>query len=186
MAGQLQNVEKPFDYTETGLVIRDSMEFEEWCKVGSTLATMQRACHFYVGDWLNAGEKFFPDRYSQALDATNLTYETLQNMAWVARKVPMPYRRKELSWTHHQTVAGMDLADQKKWLQMAIDENLTIADMRYRIRGGVVTAKIGQPGDAVPDASPLKSIQKAFLSLNEVHKQEFLTWIQSQTQKPKT
>ena len=51
--------------------------YDSWCADGNMLRELDRKLGWYLGDWLNFGETHFPDRYSQALEATELDYNTL-------------------------------------------------------------------------------------------------------------
>ncbi|MEV4020563.1 LmbU family transcriptional regulator [Nonomuraea angiospora] len=64
-----------------------------------------------MGDWLVYGAEYFPDRYRIALAKTSLSYKTLRNYAWVARKFPMSRRRDTLSLQHHAEVAALPRAE---------------------------------------------------------------------------
>ena len=53
---------------------------------------------------------------------------TLMNYASVARRVPRSKRRAELSWSHHETVASRDFAEQDQWLDRAVTEGFSVEE----------------------------------------------------------
>jgi hypothetical protein len=72
-----------------------------------------------LGDWLVFGRQHYPSRYRDALDATQLDYQTLRNYAWVAGRIPPSRRRDTLSFQHHATVASLSEVEQELWLSRA-------------------------------------------------------------------
>ena len=45
--------------------------------------------------------------YSQALDETEYSYQTLANDKWVAGQIEFCRRRQNLTWSHHEVVASL-------------------------------------------------------------------------------
>jgi hypothetical protein len=95
-------------YGPLGLAISDQLTFEEWQAAGETLKRMEGAIQWWVGDWLVYGECKWGEMYSQALDATSKAYQTLANYKYVAEKFQFSRRRENLTWGHHEAVAGLD------------------------------------------------------------------------------
>jgi hypothetical protein len=87
-----------------------------------------------VGDWIVYGEKFFGDRYEQAIADTSLDYQTLRNYAWVAKKFTVSRRRDSLSFGHHAEVAALTEAEQDVWLNRAQQFTWSRNELRRRIR----------------------------------------------------
>jgi hypothetical protein len=54
---------------------------------------------------LNFGEGKYGEMYSQALDATKLSYSHLHHAKAVAARFEIGRRRPNLSWSHHHEVA---------------------------------------------------------------------------------
>src|SRR5690349_21279091 len=82
-----------------------TMTFEEWQAMGRTLYQIGVSHIWWMGDWLNLGERRFGEMYSQALDLTGLAYETLNKYKQVSARVPKDIRQADLSWSHHFAVA---------------------------------------------------------------------------------
>jgi hypothetical protein len=107
--------------------------FEQWESVGEFIKKSGQSVQFWLGDWLNYGEARWGEKYSQALDATDYSLGTLQNVSWVANSVPSSRRHENLSFSHHQNVAQLEPEDQDKWLKKAEEEGWTVFEMRQNI-----------------------------------------------------
>ena len=112
----------------------DNVEWDDWVKAGAVLQTIHKNINFWIGDWILFGESHFPETYSQAILLTGKSDATLRNCAWVASVFP-PEQRRDLSFTHHFEVAGMDnIQDRDHLLDKAEEEewsSLYLRKMRY-------------------------------------------------------
>ncbi|MDA2921099.1 hypothetical protein MYX76_16680 [Desulfobacterota bacterium AH_259_B03_O07] len=70
---------------------------------------------FWLGDWLNYGERKYGEKYSQALEQTDYEYDTLRKFGYVSDRVEIGNRFPELDWTHHMVVAPLEPKEQIKW-----------------------------------------------------------------------
>ena len=121
--------------TSVGLTFFGTVTFDEWLGLMSTLVRMETAFQFAIGDALIYGESKFGEKYSQAMDATGLSYQTLANLTWVAKHVPLSNRIEGVSWTHHRVVASIDPTDQRDLLEMARDSRMSATDLSHHITG---------------------------------------------------
>lgn len=148
---------------DRGLISLHEPTFEQWRETGSGLAITRNAIPFLIGDWINLGQGFFGERWSQATDVFgDYDYNTIANYASTCRKVDLQTREPDLSFSHHQAVAPLILEEQKYWLKRAKfdpDEHrpLTAAELRAKIKGEVKT----------PEPSPLQQIHKYALEIKE-------------------
>ena len=111
-------------------MIPDETSWDEWVRAGAILQTIHKHINFWIGDWILYGENKFPDTYSQAIFLTGKSDATLRNCAWVASVFP-PVDRRDLSWTHHLEVAGMEnTADRDHLLDKAEVEELSSGHLR--------------------------------------------------------
>jgi hypothetical protein len=119
-------------YTDKGLQLPPDLPFETWAAMGVTLDRMEKSIQWALSDWLNFGEQHYPDRYTQALEATH--YEergSLHNIAYVGRKFPNADMRHEaLDFSHHQEVASLPAIVREELLVRAEQENLTTRQLR--------------------------------------------------------
>jgi len=125
---------KKIEMRTTGLIFNSQLKYEEWEKIGGKLKLCNRAIQWWIGDWINYGEKEYGEMYSQALDETDYEYESLRNAVWVVSRIELSRRRDNLSFSHHQEVAPLEPNDQDYWLNRAEKEHLTRRELREEIR----------------------------------------------------
>jgi len=97
----------------------------EWEGLGKALKEVEKSIQWVLGDWLKYGVSNYPDKYSQALEATDYEYGTLRNAKYVASSIELSCRHDNLSFEHHYQVASLKPDDQKIWLDKAEQNNLT-------------------------------------------------------------
>lgn len=106
---------------------------------------MGRCGQWGLGDWIRYGNAKFGERYSRATRITGYDVQTLMNMVYVASRYEISRRRETLSWSHHETLAPLDPAEQESWLDRVVAEKLSVADLRTELRsarrGGEAPAK---------------------------------------------
>ncbi len=124
----------PFKLTRTGAVATRDATFEEWEAVLKWAQDVEKASPFWVGDLIAYGEHKYGEMYAQALDATDSSYGTLANAAWVAGHVESSRRRENLSFAHHQEVAPLAPAEQVAWLDKCEVEGLSHKQLRIQIK----------------------------------------------------
>ncbi|MGA7270150.1 MAG: hypothetical protein WB239_03675 [Acidimicrobiia bacterium] len=90
----------------TGLAYSEPPSWEQWEADGRWLARETEAIRWRVGDWYNAGERYFGEQAAQAVDG--LSAQSIQNAAWVANRYIGSRRREGLSWSHHAEVAALE------------------------------------------------------------------------------
>lgn len=100
-----------------------------------------------VGDWLIYGEKRYGELAAQAIDIKGWSEETVRVYSWVAKSVPMENRREDLTFKHHQLVAHLPPAQQRKWLKQAATSEDAGAWPASRL-----AAAIKEGGDEAPTA----------------------------------
>jgi hypothetical protein len=110
------------------------LDFPEWAAVGRRLGAMGRCCQWTIGDWIRYGHAKFGERYAPAARITGYDVQTLMNMVHVASRFEVSRRRKSLSWSHHETVASLEPDQQEYWLDRAVAERFSVADLRLELR----------------------------------------------------
>ena len=116
----------------------EEVSFDRWVDTGRTLADMHSSIPWWVGDWINYGEANYGETYSQGLALWDYGYQTLSNMAWVARQYP-PETRTSLSWTHHRYAASLEVEERTKLLEKAKEEEWTSRQLQIEV------AKLKEP-----------------------------------------
>lgn len=137
MSGQTVAVRKALARTDgvefkpAGLVIPDGFEFQQWEDIGRTIKVMNDGVQWWLGDWLNFGERKYGEKYSQALNDTE--YQAFQDVAWVARQFEISRRRENLTWSHHREAAPLEIEEQNKVLDAASAGKLSTRELRRLI-----------------------------------------------------
>ena len=141
-----------FKLAKTGLVVSGSPSFEEWQACGEFLTQAEKAIQFWIGDWLNYGERRYGETYAQAIDDTGLDYQTLKKAKWVASNVELVRRRTNLSFSHHEEVAALPPGEQDKLLEKADENGWTRERMRREVSSHKrEQAALAANGGALPD-----------------------------------
>lgn len=120
--------------SELSLALPDDLTYDRWRGMARPLGLMARASMWWLGEWVNFGERRYGDTYSQALNDTGLPYSTLSNAARVARAFPDIRRRKSLSWGHHGEVAALPPEQADAFLDAAEQGDWTRAELRTAVR----------------------------------------------------
>lgn len=125
----------PGAVSETALDLPKSLSFDDWERVGRTLGQIERACQWWIGDWVNFGEQAYGEKYAQAVEATGLEYNTVATYAWVAREIESSTRVENLSFSHHREVAHLERPKQKAWLIKAQAGEWSRSHLADEVRG---------------------------------------------------
>lgn len=133
------------EVTRTGLSIPEGVEFERWEEIGKQLKLIEGSVLWWIGDWLNYGESKYGETYSQALEATDYSYDTLKQAKRVSARYEMGNRLPNLSWLHHRDALGAD--DPLAALAWASENDASAAEMRRYIRQQKIAA-IGEGFEA--------------------------------------
>lgn len=124
----------PGSVSETAWSPPSDLAFEEWERAGVTLGRIGRARRWWIGDWVNHGERAYGEKYTLAIDATGYEYQTVANCAYVAKAIEPSSRRAGLSWSHHAEVAALDPEERERWLDRAEHEGLTRNQLRRALK----------------------------------------------------
>ena len=122
-----------FTFTPTGLVVRPSATYNEWKEVGGILHRLDGSLQWLIGDWLVHGQRAWGETYEQIAAATGYEVKTLYNYSYVAAHVDFSSREENLTFGHHNLVAGMEPGEQIRWLAEAIERDWSVAELRDAI-----------------------------------------------------
>jgi hypothetical protein len=123
------------ELTQVGWVPAGEVGLAEWSALGRRFGEIGRCSQWWLGDWINYGNARFGERYTRAVKLTGYDVQSLMNMVYVASRFDISRRRENLSWSHHSTVAALDVASQDHWLARASADKLSVADLRAELRG---------------------------------------------------
>lgn len=122
------------EVSKVGLKLDENLTFDEWKGIGLQLQTMQGSIGFWIGDWLNFGEKHYGETYTQAVEATGAEVQTLMNYKWVAKTIETSRRRDKLSFSAHHEIASAPVEKQNELLEQAETEKLSSRDIREKVK----------------------------------------------------
>lgn len=128
------------EMTPTRLIFSEDTPEEVWFAVLERLQESQRSLMWWIGDALAFGERKYGETYAQAVEATGYKADTVKQAAYVARHVAPEDRQCELTFSHHQVVAGLEPEDQRRWLEAAAPEpgsdhpKLSVSKLREAIK----------------------------------------------------
>lgn len=120
-------------YLPLGLDISEDLTFEEWSAVGSRLERMGKMVNWWLGDCLAFGDRKY-GRLKEFAEANGINPGTLMNLVRVSRAVELSRRRENLDWCKHAEVAKLGPKEQSKWLDKAVAEDLTVSQLRSKMR----------------------------------------------------
>lgn len=129
------NTDSACELTTTAAKLKDGIEFDEWKKIGASLAKASRSLQWWIGDWLNYGVKEYGDKRALAIEHADIfgtQPDTVRQCMMVAERVGT--RVPSLSWTHHREVCGLAPKEQKSWLNKADKERWSVSQLRQAIR----------------------------------------------------
>jgi len=116
---------KYFTLDQVSLTIQGNPSYKDWAKFGLLLTRIEGSVHWWIGDWVNYGEKEYGEKYSQALEETGFSYVTLGHDAWVCKAFEICRRRQNLPHSYHTDVAALNQEEADKLLDQAEKENWT-------------------------------------------------------------
>ncbi len=147
-----------------GMEITSELSIDEWSQLADPIGNASRSVAFIIGDWLIHGEKAFrvkqntstsriaSKKYHLALANTGLDLTTLQNYAYVSRKVPLATRSEQLSWEHHKVLAKLPPLDQQVWIERCHEEMKTGNPISTRrLRKSISLGRLATPDDLEPN-----------------------------------
>lgn len=118
------------------LVINDGISVKEWKELGLHLSRLQGNIQFWIGDWIRFGSKkgYYTtgDVYDEAEEITGLERGTIQTYKWVAERTSST-RVEDLSFKHHRVVAKLGESEQIYFLNKALQEKLSCAELALQI-----------------------------------------------------
>src|SRR5262245_2726857 len=123
-----------FCLMRVGLLVEGEPSYEEWEHARKSLSLADSSVHWWIGDWLNYGQRAYGQKFAQALEETEFNYDTLQADKWVSQRIEMLRRRNNLSWSHHREVAALEPVEQDELLEAAVSGKWTLKQLREAVK----------------------------------------------------
>jgi len=118
-----------FSLTATGVTVSGNPAFGSWESALDLAVYMEQRSPFWKADLLVYANKR-PDWggfIDAVIDAGTFTESTVQQYRSVAKRVPAENRVEGLSFSHHEKVASLPVEDQRKYLDKAKAEHLSVS-----------------------------------------------------------
>jgi hypothetical protein len=132
---RIASIPDAIQISEIGITFTGQLDYDDWIRLMGTLTRLEKSVQFAIGDALNYGNSRYGEKYTQAIEATGLTYQALANYSWVAQAVPIGNRRGMVSWSHHRAAAKLPPNEQVTALTLAEENDWTIDDLKEYIDG---------------------------------------------------
>ncbi len=117
----------PDAFQKNGYLPAEALTYEQWVADGKFIETADSSVQWWVGDWMNHGEKQYgDDKYKQAMEMTGFEYQTINQFKWVASRIQPITRVINLSFAHHRAVAKYEPEQQQLLLGKADELGLSV------------------------------------------------------------
>ena len=141
------------EVTRQSLTLRADLPYEAWLKMGGQLKDLNAASPWFLGDWLAYGVAKYTSThwsgkmpeglYKKLAAQIGLSEQTLANLKCVCVALPPSRRREGLTITHALEIIGRckDPKVQDRWVAAAVEDGLTVKELRCAIKAAQATAK---------------------------------------------
>ncbi|MCP2134560.1 N6-adenosine-specific RNA methylase IME4 [Rhizobium sp. SLBN-94] len=117
----------------TALVLSEETTFEQWTEIGQWLQSVERSVMWWIGDWVRFGEHRWGEKYTQAIEATGHSYQTLRDAAWVSGSFDLSERSDKLPWSHYRQAASLHKDNRNTVLREAEAEGWSVRETRAQV-----------------------------------------------------
>ena len=117
----------------TAWIAPHNMTFGDWELQGQVFLDLWKSLQFAIGDWLNTGERRYGETYTQAIEVTDRSQQTLEQYKWVTGAIEPARRYPTLSYTHHRYVARLPPDEQNYWLREAHELGWSSAELKQKL-----------------------------------------------------
>jgi hypothetical protein len=108
-------------------------EEQKWEERLTAAARNADQSQWEIGDLIVEADTKWGEKYLRAAEVTGRPEKTLRNYVRVASKFDMARRRDNLTFGHHDAVAGLDTAGQDAWLDKAMKNNWSVSVLRTKL-----------------------------------------------------
>jgi hypothetical protein len=118
-------IERRVKLTDTSMVISEETTFEESVSLYDFIDKIRERGRWWLGDLVSFMEGKFPDKYTQAIELTGLSYSRLTTVVSVCQRIAAARRRPEASFSMHELIAYLPYQSGDHLLDRAIKERWT-------------------------------------------------------------
>jgi N6-adenosine-specific RNA methylase IME4 len=130
---ELQTIDGYCHVTKTGITFKRDVSKEEWQYVFDACNHISGCIQFWIGDLLKYREQRW-GMYDDVAEQTGIDKRTLREYRQISESVKSGARAPDLSYTHHREVAKLPEPKQIEFLKRAVEEKLSVRDLREEIR----------------------------------------------------
>lgn len=149
---ELVTLGAPFHVDGLTLSARNGVTFEEAGAAALKLKQVHGALHWWIGDLIRLTEGLFHEEASQIIDQEFLDEKTITECRAVSASVGPDMRLMAPSWEHAKAISRLKPAEQKKFLQMCLDDSWTAAKLKSEVDAKSVGGKSGMRFILIVDA----------------------------------
>ena len=131
--GDLAKIEGFCELSTTNLTFKRDVSKEEWMDVFKALKQVEGCVQFWIGDCLAYRQQKW-GMYDDIAEETGMAKQTLKDTKWVSENVKSSLRKDNLSFNHHKEVASLPPEKQELFLNMAVENKLSVRDLRNEIK----------------------------------------------------
>jgi len=131
--GDLARIEGFCELSTTNLTFKRDVSKEEWMDVFKALKQVEGCVQFWIGDCLAYRQQKW-GMYDDIAEETGMAKQTLKDTKWVSENVESSLRKDNLSFNHHKEVASLPPEKQELFLNMAVENKLSVRDLRNEIK----------------------------------------------------
>jgi hypothetical protein len=165
--------------TKNSLQFANELTYEEWESIGAELFRVDQAWQWWVGDWINYGEKKYGQTYEQALALTDKSYGTIADVAAISKEFEFT-RRRAISFSHHKEVRGLELEQQDRILDQAEREGKPLKWVRDRVKE-IKGVSMPEGDDEPKDDCKLSQFKRFWSECSDLSKAAIRLWLEEQT-----
>ena len=131
--GELAKIESYCELSKTNLVFKRDITEVEWMDVFKSLKMVEGCVQFWIGDCLAYRQQRW-GMYEDIIEETGYNERTLRLAKNTSEMVESGRRLPDLTFSHHVEVASLTPDKQELFLNKAVEEKLSVRDLREEIR----------------------------------------------------
>lgn len=130
---QLATLDSYCQLSKTSLVFKRDVNQDEWKHVFNSLKLIEGCVQFWIGDCLKYREQKW-GMYDDVAEETGYADRTLRLAKETSERIESGRRLPDLTFSHHVEVAPLPPEKQEIFLKKAVDEKLTVRELRKEIQ----------------------------------------------------